>query len=220
MEISILKQKAELSINVSVVVPLGDRDKRWYFFNNYVLPLIKANNPAEIIIVHGHGGACEKRNIGLQKATCDYVFFCDDDILLPAQHLSVLLKEIKSRSKKVAYCYTGYRGVVNDINHPMKRNFVIPGLPFNENQLKNDNYISTMSLIDRGVLVSSKVKFDESLGRFQDWDLWLQLLSKGYSGSLCDKSEFMAFYNDEGITSKKNDAAKSRKIIEVKHSLK
>jgi len=49
---------------------------------------------------------------------------------------------------------------------------------FDAERLKKGNYISTMSLLRR----ENCIGFDESLKRYQDWDLWKRLLEKGVKG--------------------------------------
>jgi hypothetical protein len=49
---------------------------------------------------------------------------------------------------------------------------------FDAKKLKENNFIDTTSLLRR----SDFCGFDESLKRFQDWDLWLTLLEKNKSG--------------------------------------
>lgn len=202
---------------ISVIVPLSQ--KRSLFFYNYVLPLIESNNPNEIIINDNPGGACKKRNDGFKKATQPYVFFCDDDILLPADALEKLYNSLKNEQvndKDVKYSYCSYTGIVlHPHTHPMRGNFQINSRPFNANALKSGNYISTMSLIERDVFPF----FDENLKRLQDWDIWLTMLSNGYKGVFVNNLNFFAFYLDEGITSNNNNERDAILAIIKKHNL-
>lgn len=216
MEFEIYHQKADKCIPVSVIVPLGDSELRRDFFYSYVLPLIKSNNPFEIIIVKGDGKAPYKRNLGFEKCTQEYVFFCDDDILLPSNYLNDMFSELSNTGNDIGYVYTGYMGiVVFNRSHPMKRNFTVSTHEFNPKSLLNGNYISTMSLIKYKCFI----EFDEDLERFQDWDLWLGLLKNGYHGKYVKNTGFMAFYNDNGLTSVDNNPQKSIDYIKEKHKL-
>jgi|SRR5579859_7941567 len=203
---------------VSIIVPLS-RKRKW-FFDNYVLPLLEANNVKEIIVNDNEGGAPKKRNDGFSKSTQPYVFFCDDDILLRADYIQRLYDLLQKNPTK-AYAYTGYHGIVmHPETHPTHGNFKIPSIPFNGKRLKDGNYISTMSLVKRDCLPKPK-PFDESLKRLQDWDVWLTMLSNGHEGILLEGEEFMyhAYYLDEGITSNNNNENENLMILLKKHKL-
>lgn len=211
---SITIDKVDDGLPISVIVPLSK--KRRKFFDQFVLPLIEANNPAEIIVNDNEGGAPKKRNDGYDKSTQPYLFFCDDDILLPADHLEKLYNDLKKTPKNIGYAYSGYHGIVLHPNtHPMRGNFKIPTVNFNANALRRSNYISTMSLIK-----SRKFpRFDESLKRLQDWDVWLTMLAYGYEGKAVHNNEFFAYYLDEGITSNTNSEKDGMIAIINKHKL-
>jgi len=202
----------EDGLPISVIVPLSK--KRRYFFDSFVLPLIEANNPAEIIINDYEGSAPKKRNDGFKEATQDFLFFCDDDILLPAGYLDTLLGTLEINPNK-GYAYGGYHGIVMQPHtHPMRGNFQIPSKPFDGKELRRANYISTMSLIRRDVFPM----FDESLKRLQDWDVYLTMLENGVEGVYIP-DKFFAYYLDEGITSNSNDERSAIMAIIKKHNI-
>lgn len=199
---------------ISVIVPLTK--SRSDFFNNMVLPMLEANNPNEIIVNDNDGFAPEKRNAGFDKSTQPYVFFCDDDIVLPANYLKLLYNKLKleHKSEHIGYTYTGYYGVVlHPESHPHRGNFRTPSTEFNGDNLKRSNYISTMSLIKRDVFP----RFDESLRRFQDWDMYLTMLENGIEGVLTRDTFFWAYYLDAGITSNNNSISDAVNRIRSKH---
>jgi len=200
---------------ISVIVPTTNDKKRSDFFDNVVFPLIEANNPNEIIVNDNPGSAPKKRNDGFDKSTQPFIFFCDNDIALPKNHLLKLLDALKNNPAK-AYAYSGYYGIVLEkANHPLKSNFIIPTIPFDGERLKKANYISSMSLIRRNKFP----RFDESLIRMQDYDLWLTLLRNGSEGIAVFENEFFAYYLDSGITSNKNSETEALKIIRQKHGI-
>lgn len=200
---------------ISVIVPMSE--KRNFFFHNFVYPLLEANRPAEIIVNSDHGTAPKKRNEGFKLSKQPYVFFCDDDIVMPKGYLKKLYDLLEKNPDK-AYAYTGYYGIVmHPHTHPLKNNFQIPSIPFNGERLKQGNYISTMSLIRREAFPG----FDESLKRLQDWDLFLTMLEKGQEGIMLDGVENMyhAYYLDEGITSNSNNEREALMTVIQKHKL-
>jgi len=203
------------TLPISVIVPMSE--KRKHFFYNFVYPLLEANRPAEIIVNSNFGGAPKKRNDGFDKSTQPYVFFCDDDILLAADYFKKLYDLLQKNPNK-AYAYTGYYGIVmHPETHPLKNNFQIPSIPFNAERLRQGNFISTMSLVRREAFP----RFDESLKRLQDWDLWLTMLENGHEGVLLEGKENMyhAYYLDEGITSNSNNEQAGLMAVVTKHNL-
>lgn len=190
--------KLESNLPVSVIVPLQEKRKK--FFYEFVLPLIMANNPSEIIINDNEGGAAKKRNEGFMSSSCPFVFPCDDDILLPKEYLRTLHDSIRY-DLNVGYAYTGYSAIVmHTATHPMKSNYHMPTKDFDGDELKRGNYISSMSLMKRQVYPS----FDETLPQHDDHEMYLRLLESGIIGKACHGIEFMAFFMDEGISSINN----------------
>jgi glycosyltransferase involved in cell wall biosynthesis len=208
--------RVEEGLPVSVIIPYTPSQKRKRFFEQFVLPSIEGMNPIEIIINDNVGLAPKKRNDGFDKSTQPYVLFADDDIIFPKDFLEKAIKALEKNPGK-GYAYAGYWGVVdqNLRNHPVGRNFNIPSVPFNGTQLRMGNYISTMSLIKR----EHFPRFDETLKRFHDWDIFLTLLSKGIEGVCVPEIEFMAFYLDEGITSNSNNEMDALQDIKQKHRI-
>ena len=203
--------KVEEGLPISVIVPLSK--SRRDFFTNMVLPLIEANDVMEIIINDNEGTAPKKRNDGFKKSTQPFVFFCDDDILLPKNYIKSLYEKL-IKDQTAAFSYTGYHGIVlHPESHPMHGNFQIPSRPFNAQVLKGMNYISTMSLIRR----DNFPMFDENLKRLQDWDIWLTIVKNGGKGVLVPNLKFYAYYLDSGITSKGTDSGLA--ALRRKHSL-
>lgn len=200
---------------ISVIVPTTKDKVRKDFFDNYVFPLIEANEPMEIIVNDDLGGAPKKRNDGFKKSTQPFVFFCDNDILLPKNHLEKLFNALK-QNPNIAFAYSGYIGIVLDtLHHPIKNNFMIPTVPYSVERLKQANYISTMSLIRREVFPG----FDENLRRLQDWDIYLTMLKNGFKGVAVPNNEFFAYYLDSGITSNTNNEIDAINAIRIKHNL-
>lgn len=206
--------KYEDGLPISVIIPTTNDKIRKDFFENYVFPLIEANEPMEIIINNDLGGAPKKRNDGFKKSTQPFVFFCDNDILLPKNHLRKLFNALE-KNNNVGYAYSGYIGIVLTQNHPLKQNYTIPTIPFNAERLKQGNYISTMSLIRRELFPM----FDENLKRLQDYDLYLTMLEKGIKGIAVPDNEFFAYYLDQGITSNQNSEIDAINAIRVKHNI-
>ena len=112
-------------------------------------------------------GAPAARNRGFKEAAGEFVIFWDADLVAKPGMLSKM-KQALDENPSASYAYSQFRFGWKKF-----------GLhPFDSNLLKKNNYITTSSLI-RSVDFPS---FDESLKRFQDWDLWLTLLEKNKTG--------------------------------------
>lgn len=130
-------------------------------------------------------GAAAARNFGFSHAQGEYVFFCDADVILsPNTFLSLYQGLEKDKSASFAYC-DHYFGV--------KR---FPSRVFDREALKKNNYITTMSLIRSKDFCG----FDESVKRFQDWDLWLTLLEQGKHGIYVSGFLWKAFIHRGGMS--------------------
>lgn len=193
---------AELPI--SVVVPhLASRDE---FFQDYCLPSIWANEPTEVIILTGDQHVQWKRNEGAHRATSEFLFFCDDDIILGKGMFSKMLGQIGDHD----FAYCDYLAA----NHPTPGFLKHTAKKFSVPALRRQNYISTMSL----VRASAFPGFDEELERLQDWDMFLTMVDRGSTGVYVPEASFIAFWLDKGITG--NDNWKTaRDQVREKHGL-
>lgn len=123
--------------------------------------------PNIIFFRQTHQGAPAARNKGFSLSRGKYIIFLDDDIIM---HPDMLLdmKNVLDNNLSVSYVYSSYRLGCK----------VISCVTWDENKLKKMNYIHTSSLLRREDFPG----FDESLKKFQDWDLWLTMLAKGKKG--------------------------------------
>lgn len=119
------------------------------------------------IIRQTHGGASAARNRGAREGTAEYLLFCDADISLNKTFLKKTIETLKT-NQKTSYCYTSFK-------YGWKK-FKL--WQFDFDKLKQMPYIHTTSLLRRAHFPG----FDETLKRFQDWDLWLTMLEGGYAG--------------------------------------
>lgn len=112
-------------------------------------------------------GACSARNKGFKYSKGEYVLFCDSDLILYPMFLEKLNQALNT-NPQAGYAYSDF-----------KRGFkTCLTFDFDSNKLKQFNYIAIPSLIRRNIFPG----FDESIRKFQDWDLWLTLLDAGHIG--------------------------------------
>jgi len=132
-----------------------------------------------------HIGAAGARNSGFKISSGEFIFFCDADVELKSGCLEKM-REALGAHPEAAYAYSDYQ-------LGWKK---MPARAFDAKALKKCNYISTMSLIRRADFYG----FDESLKRFQDWDLWLTMLERGKAGIYIPEVLFKARSGRTGIS--------------------
>lgn len=206
------EEKSVLPVSVVLVVIKS----RMLFVEAFVLPSIRANNPAEIIIIDDDSMTNQhKRNLGAERATQKYLFVCDDDVVMPAGHLASLVSALESHPE-CCFAYTDYQAIVMDPEtHPKRKNYYHKASEFNLEKLKFHNYIDTCSLVRR----ESFPGFDPSIKRLQDWDLWLTIALKGGKGIYVKGSGIVKYYLDEGITSVNSSIEMHKSVLLNKHGL-
>ncbi|MDI3496032.1 MAG: hypothetical protein PWQ35_53 [Patescibacteria group bacterium] len=114
-------------------------------------------------------GAPAARNYGFKKSKGDFVLFCDADAVLTPQALAVMYKTLED-NPEASYAYSSFNWG--------KKLFKLD--EFNPERLKKMPYIHSLSLIRRQHFPVTG--WDESLKKFQDWDLWLAMLQAGHIG--------------------------------------
>ncbi len=131
-----------------------------------VLPTILGSAPVKYLKIT-HGGANKARNAGFRASKGFYLLFLDADIVCKPQMLEKMLNTLKN-ANFASYCYASFKNGW--------KSFKLQA--FDPEKLKKVNYIHTSSLIRRQDFPG----FDESLKRFQDWDLWLSMLEQNKVG--------------------------------------
>ena len=143
-------------------------------FKNYNIKLIRQENK----------GAPAARNKGFQVSKGDYVIFWDADIEAEPDMLEKMA-QVLDKKQNVSFVYASF-------NLGKKK---MLAKKFSPIALQKNNYIHTSSLIRR----EDFPKFDESLKRFQDWDLWLTMVENNKKGKWLDDCLF-TIIADGGIS--------------------
>lgn len=112
-------------------------------------------------------GGAAARNRGFLESTGDLVMFCDADAVLRPDTLEKMAAALEQHPE-AAYAYASFKFGWK----------TFPLGEFDPTRLRKNNYIHTGSLIRRERFPG----FDETLKRFQDWDLWLTMLERGDVG--------------------------------------
>lgn len=129
--------------------------------------ILKKHHSKIKILNQDNKGAPAARNRGFEESKGIFILFCDSDVNLKKYMIEKMVQTLKQNPNK-AYCYSSFKFGIHTFDL----------FPFDPNRLRKENYISTMSLIRRECFIG----FNESLKRFQDWDLWKRMLDKGYEG--------------------------------------
>lgn len=114
-------------------------------------------------------GAPAARNRGFRESKGEYLFFCDADAILHPQALEYMIAYLNA-NPSASYAYSSFMWG--------KKLFKLTD--FDPEKLKRQPYIHTMSLIKRADYPAAG--WDESIKKFQDWDLWLTMLEAGKIG--------------------------------------
>jgi glycosyltransferase involved in cell wall biosynthesis len=158
-----------------IVVDDGSNDNPEKIFIDFVSKTNRENS--FIFLKQKNKGAPAARNHGWQKSQGDFLFFCDADAILQSNALELLLDTLR-KNTEISYAYPSFYW-----GHKL---FKVG--PFNADKLKREPYIHTMALIK--AVDFPKVGWDESIKKFQDWDLWLTMLESGKTGIWLDQILF------------------------------
>lgn len=158
-----------------IVVNDGSTDDPEAVFSNFTSNI---NLDKRFVFINQENkGAPAARNRGFQDAQGEYLFFSDADADLRPEALIELLRALKDDTK-ASYAYPSFRWG--------SKLFKVG--PYNAEKLKTGPYIHTMALIRREDFPAGG--WDESIKKFQDWDLWLTMSENGKSGVWVDKVLF------------------------------
>jgi len=182
------EQKAPL---VSIVIPCREGET--------VLSLDSINRQTykklQVIVEYDKNkdGASAVRNRGAQNATGDYIFFCDNDVILNPNCISDLVNVLE-KNKEAAWAFG---------------KFYLDGKLRNQNKASNIPKIRTVDWVDYFTGVSTmslvrasvKPRFDPEMKRYNDWDLWLTLHKNGFNPVFCNEILFVTLNKKGGISS-------------------
>jgi glycosyltransferase involved in cell wall biosynthesis len=120
-------------------------------------------------------GAPAARNEGFRRSKGEYLIFLDADAVLRPDALEKMMKALETHPE-ADFAYPSFRFGWKTFK----------GRPFDEKALHASNYIHTSALIRRDAFPG----FDESLKKFQDWDLFLTMAERGSRGVWIDEVLF------------------------------
>lgn len=165
-----------------------------------------------------NSGAPAARNYGAKQATGEFLLFLDADVTLRHDALEKFVYTLE-RESNAAFVYSSFK-------FGWKK---FKGMEWDEVALKEKNYVHTTSLLRSTVFPG----FDESLKKFQDWDLWLTMVKLGYKGLWIPEVLFTVTPRANGISkwlpkfvytlpwkpARARQYEEAAKIIKSKHNL-
>jgi GT2 family glycosyltransferase len=124
-------------------------------------------------------GRCAAGNLGLRRASGEYCNFLDDDDLLFADHLEVLVNELERQAE----CRAGYSvGLevktrllsLEPLQYEEAEHRIVHRMGFDREALSRFNYIPINCMMFRRELFEEAGGFDPSLDLLEDWELWVR----------------------------------------------
>jgi glycosyltransferase involved in cell wall biosynthesis len=157
-------------------------------------------------------GANWARNHGAAKARGEYLLFSDDDIRWEPDALKRLWRALENDRlhREPSFAYGPY-DLIDAGGHATR----FCDREFSADRLRRGSFISTMSLVRRDHFPG----FDESLGRLQDWDLWLTMSAAGHTGAYCGPEPLFSTHVRPGITLGAVSWREARNQVAAKHKL-
>jgi hypothetical protein len=178
-----LKSIAEQTYNNVEVIVVDDKSS--VLEKSEIKSICKnADIPVKTVMKRVHVGAAIARNIGAEKATGQYLFFCDSDVVLDKDCLCTMIQTLHD-NPDCAWAYCNYK--IGDKTMKYQE--------FDEKIFRRKKLSSTMSLM----YTNKFPKFNPDLERLQDWDLFLQMVDNGEKGKWINKVLFTTEDRD-GIT--------------------
>jgi glycosyltransferase involved in cell wall biosynthesis len=130
-------------------------------------------------------GAPAARNEGARRTTAPLLLFLDADAELVPDALETMRKALEDHPD-AAFAYSDFFW-----GHRRFR-----ARPFDVAALQRSNYIHTSSLLRRDAFSG----FDETLTKFQDWDLWLTMTEQGKKGVWIDRALYRIEPREHGLS--------------------
>jgi len=133
-------------------------------------------------------GASTARNIGIRNSRAEFIAFQDSDDLWHPKKLEIQSKFLMQSASDIGVVYSRFkwrRGSRSGVTPSKLQVFLdIPSLLHSRisgdirTSILRGNFITTPAAMLRKECIENVGDFDEKLGRFQDWDLWIRIASK------------------------------------------
>jgi len=153
------------------------------------------DNRIQYVLLEQNHGACYARNVGINRASGEYIGFLDSDDAWMEKKLERQLSFLKDSGADAVSCkFRYYERSGKVIDKPVFR-------VYEENvyeQLLYKNFIATGGLLAKADVLRDEM-FDTNLSRYQDWDLALRIAKK-YRVFFCNEILLAVYYQEKSIT--------------------
>jgi glycosyltransferase involved in cell wall biosynthesis len=156
-----------------------------------------------------HAGLPATRNRGAQAARAELIMFLDSDDLLDPLALEKLCWTI-ARQPQYAFVYSGvvHFGDVQGVSYE----------EFDAARLHKENFLASTCVIRRDVFLELGGNDEAMIHSWEDYDFWLRLAAKGYSGRLFREPLFHYRRHSASISRNVTDGAPG-KLEEISRSV-
>lgn len=180
----------------SILVTQRPDRQAWY--EAFCRPSLEHQAHSIIYEDPGPDHPCAKRNRLISQSATPYYYICDDDLILPRDHIYSLVCALEA-TPGAAFAYSDYTAFsVPPAMHPMGPVHRLRSGPWDPGRLTTGNYISACSLFRREA--AKDIPWDANLAIWQDWDLWLRYAQAGLEGVYVAQTAFFAFTLDSSLS--------------------
>lgn len=132
-------------------------------------------------ITQPNQGVATARNTGLRQARGTYIAFLDSDDLWLPQKLEKQLSVFEKSSSKLGLIYTKHRGFIKDKRKSFGMDIDASiGAKNDYHRLLIVDYIPTLTVMIKSLIIKDVGLFREDLQGTEDWDYWIRI-AKTYS---------------------------------------
>ena len=156
------------------------------------------------VIDQKNAGAVNARNNGIDQSKSDIIVILDADDLIDCRYLEMVYWGLLC-NKEVKWAYTDSVGF-----HQMEYSWQ---KEFSSENMKEENILSYIAAIRKEVLIDG-IYDDSTKNNWEDWQLWLKLLAKGYQPFHIKKRMFWYRRLDTGMLSKIEENAELKERLQ------
>jgi GT2 family glycosyltransferase len=169
-----------------------------------------------IVVNQRNQGRSAARNMGLSRASGEYVLFLDSDDLIDPRHLELLAAAIDFSGAGIAYCKADAFVSTDPSKRYLYRHVYYDGM--NADRIILGNFINMhCGLIRRSVLNQTGVRFVEGREHCEDWEFWARLILSGVTAARVN--QVLAHIRDHSQNTSRNMVRMQEEHIVVLQSL-
>lgn len=140
-------------------------------------------------------GACAARNYGISLSKGEYIAFHDSDDIWHKDKLKKQMEILENENDDIVFC-AFFRWEDKSFLKIPRADFNIQTLDFKK--LLKGNVISTQTILCKSECLREE-KFNETMPRFQDWELMLRMIQK-YKIGYCQEALVDVYVRQESIS--------------------